>query len=242
MSMCLHRGAEYVARTDLARLPVPEAAGRFMPVPHDFLADSVQNALEHAGFEITQERHGVTPNGGKYFGLYNLASIDSDYAPMVGFRSSHDKSMAIRIALGENVFICDNLALSGEIAAFRKHTTTVFDDLPNLLSGTFAELMPQVLERKREIGTWRDTGLVQQQIDHLIGQIARAGAVPVSDVGLLYNEQRLQTHDHGAPTLWQVYNATTEVLKRGGIMQMPTRTGRLQTVIRDYARQLQEAA
>lgn len=242
MSMILHKGARYVARQELALAAPPAALARYMPVPHDFLADSVQNVLEDMDFEITQERHGLSPNGSKYFGLFNLANPATDYAPMVGFRSSYDKSLAIRIALGSNVFICDNLALSGEIEAFRKHTTEVFRDLPILLRGAFGGLRGRIQAQGVEFEEWRERDLAPPQIDHLIGRIARAGAVPASRVGELFTEQRFQTHDHGAPTLWRVYNATTEVLKGDGIMQLPGRTERLTTVIRDYNRQLKEAA
>ena len=60
---------------------------------------------------------------------------------MLGLRNSHDKTFPAGIVAGSAVFICDNLAFSGEVKLARKHTTHITRDLPRLVQSAVGQLM-----------------------------------------------------------------------------------------------------
>src|SRR5262249_51585397 len=84
------------------------------------------------GLHVVQEGHGLWRDGQRYFGLMEVrnGSNADDFGLVVGLRNSHDKSFPAALALGSRVFVCDNLAFSGEVKLSRKHTTYIWRDLP----------------------------------------------------------------------------------------------------------------
>jgi hypothetical protein len=74
------------------------------------------------GHEVTDEHHGVTPDGARYFGLLSLRSTYTGYEDTVGLRNSHDKSFPVGIAFGSRVFVCDNTAFIADHVISRLHT------------------------------------------------------------------------------------------------------------------------
>ncbi len=82
----------------------------------------VKYSLGFYGHEIIREDYGVTPDGARFFGVLSLKSEYGDYSDTVGLRNSHDKRFPIGISFGSRVFVCDNLAFSGDRVIRRKHT------------------------------------------------------------------------------------------------------------------------
>lgn len=232
MSMVLHKGAVFVPRAQLANAVPPPAVGRFQPVAHSMLADAVEFQLQTAGYEITKERHGLTRGGQKYFGLFELQDMGG-YAAALGVRSSYDKSTAIRLACGSTVFVCDNMALSGDIQVFRKHTTEVLVELGGLLEMGISKLAGAITKQNASFSRWKESPINAWHRDNLIAETYRQGIVPSSQLGQLFDEFKVQTVDHGPPTLWRMFNAGTHVLKdTPGLL--PERTQRLHKLVDNY--------
>ena len=66
------------------------------------------------------------------FALLKFKSDNEEMGLSVAFRNSYDKSMSVGVAIGASVFICDNLALHGDIAVMKKHTKNVWTELEDL--------------------------------------------------------------------------------------------------------------
>lgn len=246
----LHCGSREVPRQELALVPVPEARGIYRPVPHEYLATSIKDGLEAGGFEITAERHALNKDGAQYFGFYQVvgagAIVSRDYSIVVGFRSSYDFSLAIRIALGSQVFVCDNLAFSGDVEVFRKHTTNVFRDVPTRIGAAVEKLPGLIINQGEQFSRWQATPIEDQRTsDHIIGELYRRNVVTRSLLPRIYDEFEEPAYDHGPKTLWRMFNTVTEVLKKPSdtnLVQLPQRTQRLTRVINGFAEELKQAA
>src|SRR6202051_1263297 len=108
--LCLHCGGEGVSYDALRQLETPPATPTHVPIPHFRVVDMLRHTLGFYGHEITEEHHGLTEDGARYFGLLSLRSTYTGYEDAVGLRNSHDKSFPIGVAFGSRVFVCDNLA------------------------------------------------------------------------------------------------------------------------------------
>jgi hypothetical protein len=120
-----HRGATLVTRAELATYEPPEPEGRWKPVKPSFIVDLMHEELARREIQITQEEYAIQREGN-----YLLAALTTNWlntgetAAAIAFRHSNDKSEAMKMYAGVSVFICDNMALSGdEIILNRKHTT-----------------------------------------------------------------------------------------------------------------------
>src|SRR5439155_9698285 len=118
----------------LRELPVPAATETHVPIAHSTVVDMVKYSLGFYGHEVVQEDYGATPDGLRFFGVLSLKSDYGDYTDTVGLRNSHDKRFPIGISFRSRVFVCDNLAFSGDQVIKRKHTARAKHKLHSLVA------------------------------------------------------------------------------------------------------------
>lgn len=145
--LVVHAGARKVSYEVVQAIPVPRSQGRFhRPVPHDELVLGIRAELARRGLVISREEFAVTEDYTKLFALFvlkaeGLEGHPSQYALSIGVRNATDQSLKIKGVAGANVFICDNLALSGSEFLFaRKNTTNV--NVDRLVRGGLDKFLP----------------------------------------------------------------------------------------------------
>jgi hypothetical protein len=147
--MIMHCGAEYATIDDLYNVPVAPGSDTYCPVAHGVVRDRLVESIKGRGLAILNERWALsdarrsnqngklvrvnesdptiyTGDGSRAFGLLEVGGVrpdHTDYNFMIGIRNSQDKTLALGLAVGARVFICDNMALSGESIFYRKHTS-----------------------------------------------------------------------------------------------------------------------
>lgn len=139
----VHFGAALTSLEALEALPPPVARGpRHRPVPHAELVSTIlavakMRHLEPAKTALALNRTGAVLYGCISFaptpppsvlldGVISTTDTGQD-ARVLGFRSSTDSTFALHGVAGRHVFVCDNLALSGETFAFHRKSTTRLD-------------------------------------------------------------------------------------------------------------------
>lgn len=167
--LILHCGAEATTRDQIATIPTPAPIGpRHQPVAHGVLLDSLCNALDDAGLQVAGEEYGVAREGAQLFGLLQveptwrspLARLRNDeHGFALGVRSANDGSLAIRLAAGAHVFVCDNLCFGGQHVLRKLHTTGLQLDVELRLAVS------------RYVG--------EEQV--LVGRMAEAKRLPLTD-------------------------------------------------------------
>ncbi|NQT62080.1 MAG: DUF932 domain-containing protein [Candidatus Marinimicrobia bacterium] len=216
MTLLLHQGGQECSLQDLRDIPMPAETHSFKPVSHYDLA---VNIVKVAGellseFSLRSSQYGVARDGGQLFGVHTFQNSNSELGLSIAFRNSMDKSLSVGMAFGASVFVCDNLALLGEIVKIRKHTTFVHHDLEEMiLTGVYRA-------RTSFISAVDDARLMQQieistdgayrALGHLFGhKVLSPRQMPVA-----LKEWNLPSHEEFEPrTLWSLYNAVTEALK-----------------------------
>ena len=131
MSLLLHKGGEYVTKEQLDLVPVPEQTESYMPVSHYHLADKFLTISQDIlrDYTLIGENYGIARQGNQLFAVLKFQNEKADLGLSIAFRNSYDRSMAIGMAIGASVFVCDNLALSGEVVVMKKHTKNVWAEL-----------------------------------------------------------------------------------------------------------------
>lgn len=72
---------------------------------------------------MTRDEYAVSPDGMRMFGVMDLSRAFDGGCFSIGLRNSNDKSMRLALTAGYRVFVCDNMAFSGDFAPLiHKHT------------------------------------------------------------------------------------------------------------------------
>ncbi len=216
MSLLVHKGGRIVTRDDLALVPVPEATDSYVPVPHNHLADTLsiigRDILK--GFTLSTEQYALAREGQQMFGVLAFRTDHSELGLSIGFRNSYDKSMAIGIAIGASVFVCDNLALTGDITIMRKHTANVWTSLEDIAISTLYRSQQNFRKIVADSEVLRGRMFDNSEALKMIGLLFGHGILTPRQLPVVKKEWLTPSHDDFRPrTMWSFYNACTEALK-----------------------------
>lgn len=227
----LHVNAQAIDYDALRQLETPLATQTHVPIPHFRVVDLIKTTLGMYGHEVTDEHHGTTEDGARYFGLLSLRSTYTGYEDTVGLRNSHDKSFPVGVGFGSKVFVCDNLAFMADHVIKRRHSANLKRDLPGIV-GELIE--PLALHREAQANTlnrYQQTMLTDQQADHAILELYREGVINVQripDVVLQWERPTFPGLEER--NVWRLFNAVTFALN-GRVMEKPDATPKLHRII-----------
>jgi hypothetical protein len=230
LGLMLHTGAEPIEYDALRTLPVPAATQTHCPIAHSAVVEMVKYSLGFFGHEIADETYGVTPDGARFFGLLSLRSTYADYTDTVGIRNSHDKKFPIGISFGSRVFVCDNLAFSGDHVIKRKHTPKAKYQLPSLVAEIVEPLRENRLMQAETFGMYQATKLSARHVDHAIMQLFRDAIIGVTKIADVLDAYEKPPCDWGGETAYRLFNAATFTIN-GRVMETPGTTAKLHKVI-----------
>ncbi len=212
--LMVHAGATRLGRQDLVLLPTPQPTETHKPVPHAALIEGIFEALAFRNITVETEEYAATPDGMRLFGVLALALPAGDVRPVIAFRNSHDKSFALGLVAGFNVFCCDNLALSGEFIAVSKRHSKNLDVVETLALGVdrVQRRFQPMLER---IDVWKDYNLPNIKAKEIIydafmGQLDAPKHL-MKVVHSLYFEPIYP--EFQPRNLWSIHNAFTSAFK-----------------------------
>lgn len=230
MSLMLHAGAVHANYEQLLALQLPPATDTHVPIAHHAVVDMVKYSLGFYGHEIVSEDYGITPDGARFFGVLSLKSDYGDYTDTVGLRNSHDKRFPIGISIGSRVFVCDNLAFSGDHVIRRKHTANAKRELPGLVAEVVEPLREQRLLQAKTFDTYRATPLEEPQVNNAVIQLYKKGVINLQRIADVLEAYDTPPHDWGGETAWRLFNAATFALT-GKVVENADITPRLHKVI-----------
>lgn len=218
LNLVLHAGGNAVDRAVLDTVPVPEHTDTWYPIPHAMLLEQVYGSLAGAGLTVVNEAHALAREGARYFGLLQVANGHNadDYGLVIGLRNSHDQSFPAALACGSGVFVCDNLAFSGEIKIGRKHTRFIERDLPGLVTTALGRLNDVRRFQDIRIQEYKRTEITRTEADHLIVEMFRSRVINVQRIPEVLKEWEVPRHPEFSAnglTVWRLFNAVTESLK-----------------------------
>lgn len=232
MAIMLHAGGVKASRQDIFAVQTPSAEGRWFPIPHDLFLNQIHRGLEALNFNVTKEQYALAKEGNRMFGILDLYSPRTDRTTILGLRNAHDRSFAAEIIVGNRVFVCDNLAFSGQIKTIRRHTTNIERDLPRLIDLSLGKLTAFETAQDNRIEIYQHTNLSTRQINHLLMETLRAQIVAGSTIPKI-----IQEFDHPSfpefketSAMWRLYNAITFHLKNQAMDILPRKTMLLNTV------------
>ena len=216
MSLMVHAGGNIVTRDDLSLVEVPEATESYTPVPHNHLAETLltigRDILK--GYALDGEQYALAREGNQMFGVFTFKGEHPEMGLSIGFRNSYDKSMAIGVAIGAKVFVCDNLALAGDITVLRKHTGNVWASLEDIAISTLYRSQKNFQKVVEDAEFLRNMRISNEGAFQYLGLLYGKGVLTPRLLPVVKREWLKPSHEDFQPrNLWSFYNACTEAMK-----------------------------
>lgn len=212
--LILHCGSERVSRSDLKDVLTPRPTATHKPVPHIQIAELICHEAQNRGYAISKEEYGLNPAGTKLFGVLRFhPEGHPEYSRALGFRNSHDKSMAVGLTVGLSILCCDNMAFGGETTIHRKHTSGI--EIEGLIPQAFGNLEHQFIRLERDVQGLKIQALSISSAKLMTVKAAEKGAINSSDIIPVLQEFRKPRHEEFRDrNKWSLYNSFTEVCKK----------------------------
>jgi hypothetical protein len=122
-----------LTREELALVSTPTGTATHKTIPHVEVIQALTETLGFRHISVVKDEYAVSRDGMKMFGVMELDQGMHGARFALGVRNSHDKSFRLAVTVGYRVFVCENLAFSGDFApVLAKHSKNF--SLQNALS------------------------------------------------------------------------------------------------------------
>ena len=213
-TLMTHVGASKVKREDLSLVPTPPATDTFKPIAHAALIDELEKSLAFRHIQIVRDEYAVTPDGMKLFGLLELNSEYEGVRFAIGLRNANDKSMRLGMVAGYRVFVCDNMALSGDFKPLLAKHTKNFDLVESLSIGV--DRIQRGFEPLKEAITFkREHRLGDDEARSMVYRAFMEHRFPVKLLKTVHHEFFVAPSytEFKQQTVWSLENAFTTAFK-----------------------------
>nr|BAR34967.1 hypothetical protein [uncultured Mediterranean phage uvMED] len=212
----MHCGGRPIGFDDPALSFVPQKTNTYEPVSFgELLLNTKRVCDDLLDMEFVDQKIAVSAKDKRMFGLLQYRKDEQDQiGHAVGIRSSHDKSMSIGFCSGATLFVCDNMAFTGEVTYMRKHTKNVFDDLKEKLVTTIYNSKDKLFNIELDAEKLKNIEINNDDAYAFIGKALGHKTL------LARQAQKALEHWNKPPyaefmnkDAWSLYNANTEALK-----------------------------
>lgn len=211
--LMLHAGAEAIDYDGLRSIVTPERTETHVPLPHHELVNMVEYALGYHGHEVTARQFGVTPDGARFFGVLALKSDYGDYTDMIGLANSHDKTVALSVCFGSQVFVCDNMAFSAETVVKRKHTANSRRMLPATIEEIINPLKQKRIGQNMMFDRYKGREMSDDEAYATTVRMFLNGIINTTRIPEVLEQWENPSCDWGPKTAYRLFNGATWSLK-----------------------------
>ena len=218
-----------IPRDELVLVPTPPGTATHRPIPHAEVVNALVDTLGLRKIGVTAEEYAVSKDGMNLFGVMEIDQGMEGARFALGIRNSNSKQFRVAVTVGYKVFVCENLAFSGDFEpVLAKHTKNL--SILNALSVGVDEMMRNFKPMVQAVDRWRDSQLTDVAARLLIYRAFIEGELEVPHHldrrvhDLYFNPQ----HEEFAPrTIWSLSNAFTSAFKELDPIPQYKATGKL---------------
>lgn len=207
---------EKLSRQQLMLVATPPATATHRPVPHAELVEALVETLGFRHIAVVHDEYAVSKDGMKMFGVLDLDTGMHGCRFSIGVRNSHDKSMRLGLTVGYRVFVCENMAFSGDFEpVLAKHSKNF--SLVNALAIGVDQMQRNFDGMRKQVDRWKQSQLTDVQAKLVIYRafiesdlgVPKHLARPVHE--LYFNPEYEEFQPR---TLWSLSNAFTSAFKQ----------------------------
>lgn len=229
MSQSILIGSNKVTEAEVIQVPAVPFTRSHHPIHHRNIIDAIRSGVVATGLEIVNTEYVLANNGMRMFGVWDLSGGNDELCWSIGIRNSMDKSMALGITAGTRVFVCENLAFSGEFVEFRKHTKGLIHDELEFMA---YRAMKKMVTNLTKFQSWheglKNFSLTEWDAKILLVEIMTNSIIPPSRFARFIELYFGGVYDH---TLWGFHETVTDMLRDSNLLTLPGKNKMLNGVL-----------
>ena len=205
-----------IGRPELAQIPVPDATPTHKPIPHHTIIEALVETLSFRHIGVVNEEYAVSNDGMKMFGVLDLETQMDGCRFSIGIRNSHDKSLRLGMTAGLRVFVCSNMAFSGDFTPVLAKHSKSFNLIDTLAVGV-DRIQRNFEPMQRQVEGWRQTQIADERAKLIFYSAFIDGKLEaprslLAEVHRLYFEPEYP--EFSPRTMWSLSNAFTSAFKK----------------------------
>lgn len=212
---------------------LPQATRSYAPVAHSDVINTTLEQLDKSNLSIKSMQLNHARDGQQLIGYFDLAADtgDSELGFRLGFRNSYDKSMSVAFLAGNQVFICSNGMIAGEIQFLRKHTGSVVQEMNDKIHYSIEQLEAISNKAIAHKEAMKLIKVDKTTAAELAGRMfIEQDIIALQQLSIIKKELFAPSYDYNAPeTLWELYNHTTHSFKKSHPLEYIQRHKNLHT-------------
>ncbi len=205
----------------LISAPLPEHAGTYTVISHEFIIDKTKEILNKKGFDIITELYRCTIGANVAQGVYHLkfeGNQDPEMGMMFAWSNSYDKTMKFKCAVGGYLNTSKSIILSGELGSWgRKHMGTADTEASDTIISQIENAENYYSQLVLDKSIMKTILVSKRERAELTGRIYLENELLTGDqLGIVREQYRKPTFDYNAPSdsLWTMYNAMILALQK----------------------------
>ena len=205
-----------VDRTVLTGAALPPATKTYTVISHSYAINTIMQALEDNGFEVTAEEYKCTTDAKVAHGTFLINyKGDPDLTLMYTFNNSYDKSLRFRAAIGARINDNGAYMINNMDSWLRKHTGTADQEAHALINGHIenaVDYFEQLVRAKEEMA---ELTISKQEFGSIIGELFINDFLAVDQVSLIRKEFNKPSYNYvqGTLNLWTCYQILADALR-----------------------------
>jgi len=181
-----------INRDELALVSTPPATATHQPVPHHEIVQALVETLGFRHIGVVHDEYAVSPDGMKMFGVLDLETEMHGARFSIGLRNSHDKTMRLALTCGYRVFVCSNMAFSGDFTpVLAKHSKSL--NLVDSISVGVDRMQRNFAPMQKQVESWQSLELTKPEELGLSWMLLGESGSAIQKAGAAFSNDR----DHG---------------------------------------------
>ena len=209
-----------VDRNVLTSAQLPAATKTYTVISHTYIIDTILQALEDNGFEVTAEEFKSTSDAKVASGAFMIQfNEDPDLTLCYTFNNSYDKSLRFRAAIGAYIDLNGSYMISDMDSWIRKHTGTADQEAYNLIQDHISNARTYYEELKMAKESMTEITITKAEFGGIIGEFFLKDILSVDQISYIKKEFFSPSYNYVNPpniktiNLWTAYMIIADALK-----------------------------
>jgi hypothetical protein len=220
-----------IGRTELAQIPVPQATATHRPVPHHEIVEALVETLSFRHIAVVNEEYAASNDGMKMFGVLDLETQMEGCRFSIGIRNSHDKSLRLGLTAGIRVFVCSNMAFSGDFTPVLAKHSKSFNLIDTLAVGV-DRIQRNFEPMQRQVEHWRQAQVTDERAKLIFYAAFVDGKLDapkslLPEVHRLYFEPQYEEFSPRTMELVECFHKRVQEARSDSTVQGDGKTGRI---------------
>lgn len=195
---------------ELSAIPKPISHSfRIFPIPHDYLIESVMDAIGEEQLRLHETLYAVSQDEQRFIGIIDLRSRevpDTEKSWVIAVTNANDGKYGVSIYGGCRIFASNALAFHEELCVIGGHSEQVLTNLPVIVHKAINNLHGHWNVNDHRADCYKEHSLTRKEAHDIICQAISSDIVAGREIATLLDTYHNSIPEFRPRNLWSLFN------------------------------------